>query len=237
MAADLPSWQVLKKPGLMENYVSHTGGILAGMEFFPIKSPDLTLPAARLVIEKEVDCLILIGALPNTVLLARNLRQLGVNLDKTTVVCSLSAWDESLFQSAAADIEGMYGEVHMVSVTSDAVGMKRVQKVAAHAGRDPNKLVMNYTNGLVGAMTLETAIRRALEKKGFDAVAADGQAIRNELEGFNALDTMGLCPSVEVRYEDEPFFLNAARMVQAKSGAFESVSDWIGIDRLVGAMD
>ncbi len=237
MVADLPSWQMIKKPGLMAGYISSLGGELAGIEAFPLATPDLTPIAARLIFEKKVDCLVLIGALPHTVLLAKNLKQMGADLEKTTVVCNLSAWDESLFKSAPHLIEGMYGEVHMVSVDQKVPGMEKVREVAAWAGRDTKALVMNYTNGFLGAIVLETAIRRALEKHGYEKTAASGEPIRDELDSFRVTDAMQLCPALEVRYPDEPYFLNHARIVRAKAGKFEDSSDWLMIDRITGALE
>lgn len=238
IALNVPSWQILGKPGMMDAYIKSLGGQLAGIEFISLKATDLSQPITRLVFKKKADCLVLIGALSQTVFLARNMQRLRINPEKTVVICNISAWDESLFKSAPRALEGFYGEVYTVSPSEKNVpGIKKMRDVAKQAGRDPEKIVANYINGYVGSLVLETAIRRALEKNGHDAVVKSGEMIRNELHSFKDFDPLGLTPTIGVRHPDEPFFLNYARMVRAKNGKFEDAGDWISIDRIKGTLE
>lgn len=238
MSANLPSWRVLGKPGLMDSYIKSVGGELAGIEFIPLITTDLSVPLTRLVSEGKADCIILVGALSQTVVLAKDLVRLGIDPQKTVVVCNTSAWDESLFRSIPKEVEGLYGETHAVPSSADVPGMKKVKKVAEWAGRKPEEIVINYTNGFMGSLVLETAIKRALEKHGYKTVTESGKALKDELQNFSAIDPQGLAPSIEVLYpDDEPYFLNYARVVQAKDGKFMNAGEWTGIDRIKGALD
>jgi len=125
----------------------------------------------------------------------------------------------------------------MVSVDSDIPGMKMVKEIAVHAGRDPNSLMINYTNGMVGSILLVTAIQRALEKVGYEKIMQSGEAIRDELHNFKAYDPFGLAPTIEVKYPDLPYFLNYARIVQAKNGKVTDAGDWISVDRIQGTLE
>ncbi|HAO19878.1 MAG: hypothetical protein BWK80_22595 [Desulfobacteraceae bacterium IS3] len=86
-------------------------------------------------------------------------------------------------------------------------------------------------------MILETAIRRALEKHGYEKVAKSGEAIRDEFHSFKVFDPLGLAPPIELRHTDEPYFLNHARIVEAKNGKFADAGDWIALDRIKGASE
>lgn len=237
MAANIPSWQVIGKPGLMEGYIKSIGGELAGIEFIPPVATDLSRHIVKLVFENKANGIILAGVLSHTVVMARDLKRLGIDPVKTPVICNVSAWDETLFQSIPTEIEGLYGEVHMVSVDSDIPGMKMVKEIAVHAGRNPNSLMINYTNGMVGSILLVTAIQRALEKVGYEKAAQSGEAIRDELHNFKAFDPFGLAPTIEVKYPDLPYFLNYARIVQAKNGKVTDAGDWISVDRIEGTLE
>ncbi len=237
LAADLPSWRVLGKPGLMDGYIRKQGGEPVGIEFIPLDAADLSAPIAKLVFHQKADCLILIGASSQTAVLANNLRRLGIDPEKITVVCSLSAWDESLFSSGPREVEGLYGEVHAVSPDADALGMEMVKAAAKWAGRDCEKITMNYINGFMGAFVLETAIRRTLEKHGYETTVKSGGPIRYELHSFRSAEPLGLIPDIEVRHADEPYFINYARIVRATNGRFEDAGDWIPIDRISGSLE
>ena len=237
MAANLPSWRVLGKQGLMDGYIKSIGGELAGIEFIPMLTTDLSVPITRLVIDNKADCIVLAGTLSQTVLLAKELVRLKLDPKTTTVICNLSSWDESLFKSIPEEVEGLYGEIHVVPNDEDVPGMKKVKEVARWAGRDPEDVVINYTNGHLGALVLEEAIKRALEKNGYEKVVNSGEAIRNELHHFKAFDVGGLAPNVGVVHPDEPYFVNAARIVQAKGGKFSLAGDWTSMDRIKGALE
>jgi ABC-type branched-subunit amino acid transport system substrate-binding protein len=237
MSADLPSWRVLGKPGMMDQYVKSIGGKFAGIEFIPLLATDLSIPITRLVKDEKVDCLILIGTLSQTVVMAKDLQRLGIDKKKTVVICNASAWDESLFKSIPEAVTGLYGEVFTVSRDEDVPGMKKVKEVAKWAGRKPEHVVINYTNGFIGSIVLEAAIKRALEKKGYENVVKSGDAIRDELHNFKAVDVGGLAPAIEVRYPDMPYFVNYSRVVEAKDGKFKIAGKWTVIDRIKGALD
>lgn len=237
LAADLPSWRVLGKPGLMDSYIRKQGGEPAGIEFIPLDAADMAAPIAKLVFHQRADCLILIGASAHTAVLAKDLRRLGIDPEKITVICSLSAWDESIFTSVPEGVEGLYGEVHAVSPNTDVPGMQMVKAAAKAAGRDSEKIVMNYINGFMGAFVLETAIRRALEKYGYEKTVKSGAPIRYELHNFSSADPLGLAPAIEVRHTEQPYFINYARIVRAKNGKFEDAGDWIPIDRINGSLE
>ncbi|MGE0087800.1 MAG: ABC transporter substrate-binding protein [Desulfococcaceae bacterium] len=208
LAADLPSWRVLGKPGLMDGYIRSQGGESAGIEFVPLETGDMIAPIAKLLFHQKADCLVFIGASSQTPVLVKDMKRLGTDPEKITVICSLSAWDESLFSSVPQEIEGIYGEVHAVSPDTDTPGIRMVKTAAKAAGRDPEKIVMNYINGFMGAFVLETAIRRALEKHGYETVVRSGSAIRDELHSFGSADPMGLAPAIEVRHTEQPYFIN-----------------------------
>jgi len=237
LAADLPSWRVLGKPGIMDGYIRNQGGESAGIEFVPLETGDLSASIAKLVFHQKADCLILIGATSQTAVLAKDLKRMGIDTEKITVMCSLSAWDETLFTSVPQEIEGLYGEVHVISPDTDVPGMRLVKAAAKAAGRDPDKIVINYINGFMGAFVLETAIRRALEKNGYETTLSSGKAIRDELHSFGSIDPLGLAPYLEVRYTSEPYFINYARIVRAGKGKFEDAGDWIPIDRISGSLE
>jgi len=237
MAAEVPSWKVLGKPGMMDSYMQNLGAEFAGVEFIPLGAADLSAPLDRLLFQKKADCLILIGTTAQTAVLAKNLRKMEVDTEKITVICSLSAWDESLFKSVPQEVEGLYGEVHAVSPDADIPGMVRLKAVAKAAGRNPENIVMNYINGFTGGFALETAIRRALEKHGYEKVAESGQAIQEELNSFAPADPLGLAPVMETKYTDQPYFVNNARIVRAKNGRFQDAGGWIPIDRISGSLE
>ncbi len=237
MSADVPSWRPLGKPGLMDSYIKSLGGELAGIEFIPLMATDLSIPITRLVTDKKVNGIIFTGTLSQTVVMAKDLQRLGIDLKKTTVVCNASAWDESLFKSIPNEVEGLYGEVFTVSSEENVPGMKKVKEVAKWAGRKPEEITINYINGFIGSLVLEAAIKRALDKKGYLNVVKSGEAIREELHNFKTLDLGGLAPSVEVMHPDEPYFINYIRVVEARNNKFRSAGDWILIDRIKGAIE
>ncbi len=237
MAADVPSWRILGKPGMMDGYIRSIGGELGGIEFIPLVSPDLSAVIAKLLMEKQVNSLILIGTSSHTVVLAKNMKQMGIDLQKITVICNISAWDETLFQSAPEDIEGLYGEIHTVLPDEDVPGMQWVREVAALAGRKPEEMVVNYISGVIGSMILETAVRNALEKHGYEKVARSGEYIREEIHTFKTFDPAGLSAPVGVLHPDQPYFYNYAKIVRASKGKFTEAGKWISIDRIQGSME
>ena len=237
LAAEVPSWKVLGKPGMMDSYMQSLGAEFAGVEFVPLGATDLSAGIDRLLFQKKADCLIFIGTTAQTVILAKNLRRMEVDTEKITVICSLSAWDESLFKSVPNEIEGLYGEVHAVSPHANIPGMVRVKAIAKAAGHNPEAIVMNYINGFTGAFALETAIRRALEKHGYEKVAESGEAIQEELNSFAPADPWGLAPVMETKHTDLPYFVNNARIVRAKNSRFENAGEWVLIDRISGSVD
>lgn len=237
MAANVPSWQVLGKPGLMGGYIKSIGGESVGIEFIPLVATDLSKHLVKLIFENKADGIVLAGTLSQTVVMAKDLKRLGIDPVKTSVICNVSAWDESLFQSIPAEIEGLYGEVHVVSVDADIPGMKMVKEIASRSGRNPEALMINYTNGMVGSMVLVKAIQRALEKVGYEKMMQSDEAIRDELHNFKAFDPFGLAPTIEVKYPDLPYFLNYARIIQAKGGKFTDAGEWISVDRIPGTLE
>ena len=237
IAANVPSWKMLGKPGMMDTYIKSIGGEFAGIEFIPLSITDLTGTIVKLVFQKKADCIILIGTTSQTVVLAKDLKRMKISPDKITVICSLSAWDESLFQSIPQAVKGLYGEVHAVSLEKQTPGINKVKEIAKKAGRDPEKLVMNYINGFMGAFALETAVKRGLEKYGYEKTVMSGEIIKNELHNFKPADPFGLAPAIEVKYSDMPYFMNYARMVKAGNGKFEDAGDWVSFDRLKGSLE
>jgi hypothetical protein len=232
LCMDIPSWRVIGKPGQMDSYIESVGGELAGIEFIPILSTDLSVPITRLVNEKKADCLHLFGILAQTVVLAKDLRRLGIDTKKTVVMFSTPSWDESLFKSIPEEIEGLYGQTMVVSRDEDVPGMRKVKEVAKWAGRKPEEIVFNYTNGFLAAQVLEAAVKNALEKNGYQNVVKSGEAIRDELINLKNFDAGGLAPSVGVKYPDYPYYQNYSLMVEAKDGKFRTVGDWCAIDRI-----
>lgn len=237
MAADVPSWRIMGKPGLLDVYIRSLGGVSVGIEFIPLVTPDLTAVIAKLLFEKEADALILVGTSSQTVVLAKDLARMGIDREKTTVICSISSWDESLFKSIPKAIDGLYGEVHTISPKADTAGMKKVREIAQWAGRRPDEVVINYITGRIGAMVLERAVINALEKHGYEKVAASGEYLRDEIHTLSPFDPLGLSAPVGVLYPDQPFFYNNARMVRAEKGKFTEQSGWISVDRIPGSME
>lgn len=127
ISLNLPSWRVLEKPGLTDAYVESIGGRLAGIEFISPRATDISLPLTRLVFEKNADCLILMGVLSQAVLLAKEMRRMGIDPEKVIVICNISAWDESIFKSVPKAVEGFHGEVHTVSLDKDVPGMRKLK--------------------------------------------------------------------------------------------------------------
>ncbi|OQX26387.1 MAG: hypothetical protein BWK80_10725 [Desulfobacteraceae bacterium IS3] len=237
MAADVPSWRVLGKPKMMDSYIRSLGGELSGIEFIPPVTPDLSMTVGKLVLEKGVNALILIGNSSQTVVLAKNLKQMGIDTAKITVLCNISAWDESLFKSIPHEVEGLYGEVHTVLPEENVPGMQKVREAAKKAGRGTEQIVVNYINGVIGAMVLEHAVRNALEKHGYEKVAQSGEFIRDELQNFKSFDPFGLTAPIAVLYQDQPYFYNHARIVRAENGRFKAESQWIQLDRIPGSLE
>lgn len=237
LCMNVPSWRILGKPGHMDSYIKSVGGELVGIEFIPLLSTDLSVPITRLVVDKKADCLFLIGILGQTVVLAKDLYRLGIDTKKTVVMCAVPCWDESLFKSIPKEIEGLYGQTTVVSRDEDVPGMRKVKEVAKWAGRKPEEIIFNYTNGFLGALVLEAVIQKALEKNGYQTVVKSGKAIRDELHNFKGLDIGGLAPSVGVTYPDYPYFTKYTRMVEAKGGKFRVAGDWVAVDRIRGLID
>jgi hypothetical protein len=50
-------------------------------------------------------------------------------------------------------------------------------------------------------------------------------------------DPLGLSPPIELKHTDEPYFLNYARIVEAKNGKFADAGDWIALDRIKSALE
>ncbi len=237
MAADVPSWRVLGKPKMMDSYIRSIGGELSGIEFIPPVTPDLSMTVGKLVLEKGVNALILIGNSSQTVVLAKNLKQMGIDTSKITVLCNISAWDESLFKSVPHEVEGLYGEVHTVLPEENVPGMQKVREAAKKAGRGTEQIVVNYINGVIGAMVLEQAVRNALEKHGYEKTAQSGEFIREELQNFKSFDPFGLTAPLAVLHQDQPYFYNHARIVRAEKGRFKAESQWIPLDRIPGSLE
>jgi hypothetical protein len=155
---------------------------------------------------------------------------------KTAIVCNISAWGDSLFDSVPRAAEGICGEVHTVLPDENTAGIEKVKALAKWAGRDTETLTTNYIYGMIGSFILETAIRRALEKHGYEKVVQSGDAIRDEIHNFKAADPFGLSKPPEVLYPDRPYLMNYSQIVEAKDGKFVKTGDWILIDRIEGAM-
>lgn len=236
MAMNVPSWRVLAKPGLMDLYIKKLGGELAGIEFMPPLTTDLSLPITRLIKDKKADAIVHVGVISHTVVLAKDLQRLGIDTKKIPIVCNLSSWDETLFKSIPEEMEGMYGEALTVLPEEDTPGVKKAKMVARWAGRKPGAVNLNYLSGLVGSMLIEEAFKRVLAKAGYEAVARSGQLLRDELQTFKEFDTGGIAPSVGVMHTVEPFFLNKAHVIQARGGKFHKVSDWYTVDIIEGAI-
>lgn len=239
MVGDLPSWRPIAKPGLLDGYINSIGGELAGIEFVPPLITDVSVPLTRLVTEKKADGLILIGSLDATIILARDSLRIGIDPSKVPIVMNPSAWDESLLKFR--EMEGLYGENGVSLPGTDVPGMKVVRDVAAYNGRSFENIAVvnsNYIQGLAGSIMLEEAMKRALNKDGYDNVAKSGESLRNQLANFTPMETGGLVHSIGVKYPDiEPFFMNYDRITEAKGGKLIVVSDWISMDLIKGALD
>ncbi len=237
LCTDLPSWRVIGKPGQMDAYVKSVGGELVGIEFIPVLITDMSVQLNRLAMEKKADCIFLIGVLTQTVVMAKDLQRLGIDTKKTTVMCGTPAWDESLLKSIPKEIEGLYGQSTVVSRDEDVPGMRKVKEVAKWAGKTPDEIVFNYTNGVVGAWVLEAMIKEALEKKGYQEVVKSGEIMRDVIANFKGTDLGGLAPSLGVKHPDYPYFVNNSLMFEVKGGKFIKVGDWEEVDRIPGAID
>jgi hypothetical protein len=237
LCLDVPSWRIIGKPGQMDSYVKRVGGELVGIEFVPPLITDMSVPISRLVLEKKADCLFLIGILAQTVVMAKDLQRMGIDTKKTTVMCATPSWDESLFKSIPKEIEGLYGQSTVALSDENVPGMRKVKEIAKWAGRSPEEIIFNYSNGIMGSMVLEGAIKEALEKKGYQEMVKSGEILREVLSNFKGIDTGGLAPSLEVKYPDYPYFINYTLMVEAKGGKFKKIGDWEAVDRIEGAID
>jgi len=235
MTTNIPSWRVMGKEGLMDKYLESVGAELAGIEFIPVIVTDLSIPLNRLVKDNKADCIIHSGILSDTVVLAKDLKRLGIDLKQVTVINNASAWDESLLTSIPQEVEGLYGE--LFNATKDCPGLERVKTVAKWAGRQESEITANYICGFLGSWVVEVGLTRALEKAGYEAVTKDGQVIKETLGTLARYDYGGLAPEVEVKYPEEPYFLNYSRVVEAKGGKFVPVGDWVAVDPIKGALE
>jgi hypothetical protein len=173
--------------------------------------------------------------LSNTVVLAKDLKRLGIGTKEITIINNASAWDESLLVSIPQEVEGLYGE--LFTATKASPGLQRAKTVAKWAGRQESAVDANYLNGFLGSWVIEVALKRALEKAGYEAVTKDGQVIKETLETLARYDYGGLAPEVEVKHPEQPYFMNYTRVVEAKGSNFVAISDWIAIDPLKGALE
>jgi branched-chain amino acid transport system substrate-binding protein len=234
MATNIPSWRVLAKKGLMDKYIESAGAELAGIEFTPVIVTDLSIPINRLVKDNKADCILHMGILSDTVVLAKDIKRLAIDTKKVTIINNLSAWDESLFKSIPQEVEGLYGE--LFTATKGCAGLKRAKTVAKWAGRKESEITANYLNGFMGSWVVEVALKRALEKSGYEAVTKDGLAIKKTLETLKCHDYGGLAPELEVKFLEKPFFYNYDRVVEARGGKFVEAGKWTVIEPIKGAL-
>jgi hypothetical protein len=123
----------------MDSYVKSVGGELAGIEFIPVLVTDMSVQLTRLIVEKKADCIFLIGVLTQTVVMAKDLQRMGIDTQKTTVMCAQPAWDESMLKSIPKEMEGMYGQSQVISSEENVPGMRKLKEVAKWARRTPER--------------------------------------------------------------------------------------------------
>lgn len=233
---DQPSSRPLANPGLMDSYVASIGGELIGIEWAPVLLTDSSVQLTRLVSGKGAQGIAFAGTLDQMVVISKDMRRLGIDPAKVPLVASCTAWDESLLQFK--EVEGMYGQVVTALPDEDVPGMKLLKEVATWANRPPQEINTVYIQGYCGALVLTEAIKRALEKDGYDSVMASGDSIRQQMATFQPVDSGGLMPDLGVKYPDiEPFFCNGNVITQAQGGKFVKVSNWVPFDLIKGAIE
>jgi hypothetical protein len=154
ISADIPSWRILGDPEGAKAQVERLGGKWVGMEWVPLISTDSSVQISRFL-QKGIDTICSYGGVPNTIILAKDLTRLNVDVKKIKVVCNSSSWNESLLQAIPREGEGLYGEISGASVTEDVPGVRLAKEVAKWRGRKPGEVNNTYLPGFTWGYILK----------------------------------------------------------------------------------
>ncbi len=229
ISADIPSWRILGDPEGAKAQVERLGGTWVGMEWVPMISTDNSVQISRLL-QKGIDTICSYGGIPNTIVLAKDLARLNVDVKKMKVICNSSSWNESLLQAIPREGEGLFGEISGAFATEDVPGVRLAKEVAKWRGRKPEEVNNTYLPGFTWGFILQAGLRSALEKTGADQVTPTD--IRDALFSLKDVDTQGLDQKVTVTDPSFPTFSNHSRYTIMENGRFRIISDWVNAEKV-----
>jgi ABC-type branched-subunit amino acid transport system substrate-binding protein len=228
ISADIPSWRILGDPEGAKAQVERLGGRWVGMEWVPMISTDNSVQISRLL-QKGIDVICSYGGVPNTIILAKDLARLNVDVKKIKVICNSSSWNETLLQAIPREGEGFYGEISGALVTENVPGVRLAKEVAKWRGRKPEEVNNTYLPGFTWGYSLKAALRNALEKAGPDQLTPTD--VRDALFSLKNADTGGL-DNVTVEDSNFPTFSNHTRYSIMEKGQFRIISDWVKSEKV-----
>jgi len=224
MCMDVPSWRVLSEPEGTKAQIEKMGAEWLGVEWLPMMATDTSVQITRMI-NKGVDLIGMLGALPHTIVVAKDMSRLGIDLSKVTVICNVSGWDETLLNAIPKEGEGFYGASFTPLPSEDFPGIRLAKKVAQWKDRKPEEVNLNYLPGFVFGYMLKAGLMDALEKVGYEKVTSTD--IRNALFNLKDVDCGGLMPRLTVREPSYPTYGSYVRYSRMEGGQFKVVSDWI----------
>jgi ABC-type branched-subunit amino acid transport system substrate-binding protein len=224
MVMDVPSWRVIGDPEGAKAQVEKMGGEWIGVEWLQRMTTDTSVQINRLI-NKGVDLITLLGGLNHTILVAKDMSRLGVDLNKVRVICNVSGWDESLLKAIPKEGEGFYGASFTSLPSEDLPGVRLAKEVAHWRGRKSEDVNLNYLPGFVFGYVLKAGLKTALEKVGYEKLTPTD--IRNALFSLKDVDVGELMPKVTVREPDYPTFCSYVRYSKMEGAQFKIASGWI----------
>ncbi|MFH1481523.1 MAG: ABC transporter substrate-binding protein, partial [Pseudomonadota bacterium] len=231
LALGVPSWRTISDPKGAQAHVEKLGGEFVGVEWLPMICTDTTVELKRLIEEKKADFIMVFGAMAHSIVVAKDLARLGVDLNKVTVVNNACSIDESFIKAIPKEAEGLYGTNYFSLPSEDAVpGVQVAKKIAAWRGLKPADVNKTYIEGIACSYTVEKGLTAALEKKGYkDLTNTD---IKDVFFNLKDIQLDGLLPSLTVRDPNYPGFFNWMRIARITKGEYKLVSDWLEIPQV-----
>jgi len=221
--SEIPSWRILGDPEGAKAQVEKMGGIWLGAEWVPLVVTDLSVPISRMM-KKEADLICSMGGISQTIVLAKDLSRLGVDLKKVRVICSSSSWDESILKIVPREAEGLYGEIRSATIEENFPGVKLSKEIAHWRGRTPEQVNNTYMPGVAAGYLMKAGLKAALEKVGADKLTPTD--IRDALFSLKDVDVGGLMPKVTVENPEFPTYMDYIRYSRIEGGKFKIVSNW-----------
>lgn len=223
---DLPSWRIIGDPEGVKAYVEKMGAQWLGVEWLPLVTTDTSVQISRMM-KQGVDCISSICVISSTIVIAKDLSRLGVDLNKVTVVSHPAGYDESLLKIIPREGEGLYGEIMTPLPEEENVpGVKLSKEIAQWRGRKPEEVNSTYIPGVAAGYLMKAALKNALEKVGAEKITPTD--IRDALFTLKNVDMGGLVPPVTVDEPDYPVVgLNHIKYTRIQGGKIKVISDWV----------